>query len=89
LGPNSLTVAVATHSQLEEFVLCAKHYRTVIIYDAAYANFIRKSGLPYTIYEINDAKVCVIEINSFSKIAGFTHEHLDCTIVPKTLIFED
>ncbi|MFP6581956.1 MAG: aminotransferase class I/II-fold pyridoxal phosphate-dependent enzyme, partial [Candidatus Hydrogenedentota bacterium] len=41
------------------------------------------------IYEVEGAKDCAIEINSFSKEAGFTGVRLGWTVVPQSLIGED
>lgn len=88
-SPNNPTGTVATHAQLTRFVDYARQHRAVIIFDAAYAAFISDDGLPRTIYEIDGAKECAIEINSFSKEAGFTGVRLGWTIVPKACICQD
>lgn len=88
-SPNNPTGAVATKEQLQQFVEYAHAHNAVIIYDAAYSAFIRDSRYPHSIYEIEGGRTCAIEINSFSKIAGFTGVRLGWTIVPKTLILED
>ena len=59
----------------------------LIIFDAAYAEFIRDPSLPKTIFEIDKADQCCIEVNSFSKPAGFTGVRLGWSIVPKSLKF--
>ena len=66
------TGAVASRSQLAAFVDYARAHKAVIIFDAAYSAFIRDPALPHSIYEVPGAKSCAIEINSFSKSAGFT-----------------
>ena len=63
--------------------------KAIIIFDAAYAEYISDESLPRTIYEIDGAKECAIEINSFSKTAGFTGVRLGWTTVPKALVAED
>lgn len=88
-SPNNPTGAVATKKQLKEFVDYAIKNKTVIIYDAAYSEYIRDKTLPKSIYEIAGAKKCAIEIQSFSKSAGFTGVRLGWTIVPKDLSIED
>jgi len=88
-SPNNPTGAVATREQLKTFVDYAAANKAVIIFDAAYAAFIKDSSLPRSIYEIEGAKTCAIEINSFSKWAGFTGVRLGWTIVPKALITEN
>jgi len=84
-NPNNPTGAVATRSQLEEFVSSAFENCSVIIYDAAYADYILDKSLPQSIYEIPHAKDCCIEVRSFSKSAGFTGVRLGWTVVPSEL----
>ncbi len=81
-SPNNPTGAVATRSQLKEFVEYANENEAVIIFDAAYSEFISDKNLPKSIYEIEGARDCSIEIQSFSKMAGFTGVRLGWTIVP-------
>ena len=88
-SPNNPTGNVATYAQLAEFINYALKHKSVIIFDAAYSEFIRDQNLPHSIYEIENAKKCAIEIHSFSKIAGFTGVRLGWTIVPKDLVLED
>lgn len=87
--PNNPTGAVATKEQLKKFVDYARENKAIIIFDAAYSAFISNPELPKSIYEISGAKECAIEINSFSKIAGFTGIRLGWTIMPKELVCED
>ena len=88
-SPNNPTGTVATKEQLKKYVDYARANKAVIIYDAAYASYIVDPELPRTIFEIEGAKECAIEINSFSKMAGFTGVRLGWTIVPHDLICED
>jgi LL-diaminopimelate aminotransferase len=88
-SPNNPTGVVATHEQLARFVTYAQRNKAVIIFDAAYASYIQDSNLPRSIYEVDGAKDCAIEINSFSKEAGFTGVRLGWSIVPKQLVVED
>ncbi len=87
-SPNNPTGAVATHAQLKTFVDYARQHDAVIIFDAAYAAFISDDSLPRSIYEIEGAETCAIEISSFSKLAGFTGVRLGWTIVPHKLRVE-
>jgi LL-diaminopimelate aminotransferase len=87
-SPNNPTGAVATRKQLKAFVDYALKNKAVIIFDAAYAEYISDRSLPKSIYEISGAKKCAIEINSFSKWAGFTGVRLGWTIVPVDLVAE-
>jgi len=88
-SPNNPTGAVATFKQLEELVATARKNRSILIFDAAYAAYIRNPKLPKSIYEINGAKECAVEINSFSKLAGFTGIRLGWTVVPEALKYEN
>ncbi len=87
--PNNPTGAVATRDELKSFVDYALENKAVIIFDAAYSDYIRTDGIPHSIYEIEGAKECAIEISSFSKYAGFTGVRLGWSIVPRTLVTED
>ncbi len=87
-SPNNPTGTVATKEQLKKFVDYARDNDAVIIFDAAYAAFISDDSLPRSIYEIDGAETCAIEINSFSKLAGFTGVRLGWTIVPHRLMVE-
>ena len=88
-SPNNPTGAVATKEQLKKLVDFANKNGCIIIFDGAYREFIRDSELPKTIFEIEGARTCAIEINSFSKPAGFTGVRLGWSIVPNDLKFAD
>lgn len=84
-SPNNPTGAVINYDQLKSFVDFARDYESVIIFDAAYSEFIKDPNLPRSIYEVEGAKDCAVEIQSFSKSAGFTGVRLGWTVVPKKL----
>lgn len=88
-SPNNPTGAVATKKQLKAFVDYALKNKAVIIFDAAYGEYINDAGLPKSIYEVPGAKKCAIEINSFSKWSGFTGVRLGWTVVPMDLVVEE
>ena len=88
-SPNNPTGAVATKGQLAAFVAYAREHQAVIIFDAAYAAYIADPDLPRSIYQVDGAKDCAIEISSFSKEAGFTGVRLGWATVPKALACED
>ena len=81
-SPNNPTGAVASHAELARWVAWAREHDAVIIYDAAYDAFIQDPSLPRSIYEIEGAKDCAIEMRSFSKRAGFTGVRCAYTVVP-------
>lgn len=88
-SPNNPTGAAATKEQLTKLVAWAKERGSIIVFDAAYAPFIRSEDVPKSIYEIPGAEEVAIEVNSLSKYAGFTGVRLGWTIVPKALKFAD
>ncbi|NGX55095.1 MAG: LL-diaminopimelate aminotransferase [Chlamydiae bacterium] len=88
-SPNNPTGVAATKEQLKELVSFAKSRCAVIIFDSAYAGFIRDPSLPRSIYEIEGAEECAIEVSSFSKLIGFTGVRLGWSVVPKALKYEN
>lgn len=88
-SPNNPTGAVNTKDELKELVDWAIRHKTILVFDAAYNHFIKDPSLPKSIYEIEGARKCAIEVNSFSKMAGFTGIRLSWTTVPKELTFDD
>ena len=85
-SPNNPTGAVFTKEKLEKWVEYAVKNGSVILFDAAYEAFIEEDNIPHSIYEIEGAKTCAIEICSLSKTAGFTGTRVGYTVVPKALI---
>ncbi len=84
-SPNNPTGAVYSRAGLKEWVDHANKNGSVILFDAAYEAFIEDPDLPRSIFEIEGAKSCAIEICSLSKTAGFTGTRLGYTIIPKQL----
>lgn len=83
--PNNPTGAVATHAQLRGWVDYACQNGSILLYDAAYGDYIQDPNIPRSIYEIDGARECAIEFRSFSKSGGFTGVRCAWTVVPKTL----
>lgn len=84
-SPNNPTGAVYTHAELQEWVDYANKCGALILFDAAYESFVSDPTLPRSIFEIEGARTCAIEFNSFSKIAGFTGTRCGYTVVPVEL----
>lgn len=84
-SPNNPTGAVFGREQLKNWVDFANRNASVILFDAAYEAFIEDNALPHSIFEIEGAKECAIEICSLSKTAGFTGTRLGYTVIPKEL----
>jgi LL-diaminopimelate aminotransferase len=88
-SPNNPTGAVASKAQLKQLVDFARKNHSIIIYDAAYAEYISDPSLPRSIFEIEGAREVALEVNSFSKPIGFTGVRLGWTVIPKELKYED
>ncbi|MBO6159051.1 MAG: LL-diaminopimelate aminotransferase [Firmicutes bacterium] len=84
-SPNNPTGAVFSKDQLRRWVDFANKNGSVILFDAAYEAFIEDDSLPHSIFEIEGAETCAIEICSLSKTAGFTGTRLGYTVIPKSL----
>lgn len=87
-NPNNPTGKALTFEELEAVVRCAEKNRFLIIYDGAYAAYIQDpTRYPSSIYAIEGAERVAIEVNSFSKLAGFTGVRLGWSVIPKALTF--
>ncbi|MBR5387879.1 MAG: LL-diaminopimelate aminotransferase [Clostridia bacterium] len=84
-SPNNPTGAVFTKEKLKKWVDFANRNGSVILFDAAYEAFIEEDNIPHSIFEIDGALTCAIEICSLSKTAGFTGTRLGYTVIPKAL----
>ena len=84
-SPNNPTGAVYTKEKLQEWVDYANRKGAVILFDAAYEAFIEDETLPHSIFELDGARTCAIEICSLSKTAGFTGTRLGYTVIPEDL----
>jgi LL-diaminopimelate aminotransferase len=85
-SPNNPTGSVYNKEQLKEWVDYALKNEAIIIFDAAYEAFITDSSLPRSIFEIEGAKKCAIEMCSLSKTAGFTGVRCGYTVIPEELV---
>ena len=72
--------------QLQAWIDFANENGAVILFDAAYEIFVEDKDLPHSIYELDGADKCAIEICSLSKTAGFTGTRLGYTVVPRRLV---
>lgn len=84
-SPNNPTGSVYTKAQLKEWVDYALENEAVIIFDSAYEAFISDPELPRSIFAVEGAKKCAIEMCSLSKTAGFTGTRCGYTVIPDEL----
>ena len=85
-SPNNPTGAAYNRDQLAAWVAYARERGAVILFDAAYEAFAGEAGIPRSIYEIEGARECAIEVGSLSKMAGFTGVRCGWTLVPPELV---
>ncbi|MEZ5314610.1 MAG: LL-diaminopimelate aminotransferase [Chlamydiales bacterium] len=88
-SPNNPTGSVISFAKLKKWIQKAKENHAFIIFDAAYAGFIRDHSLPRSIYEIEGADQVAIEVSSFSKFIGFTGVRLGWSVIPYQLKYRD
>jgi LL-diaminopimelate aminotransferase len=84
--PNNPTGAVASRQQLQDWVTYAREHDAILLFDAAYEAYISEVDIPHSIFEIDGARECAIELRSFSKTGGFTGVRCGFTVMPKTLL---
>lgn len=84
-SPNNPTGATYNKEQLGLWVKYAKESGSLIIFDSAYESFIN-GDYPHSIYAVEGARECAVEICSFSKMAGFTGTRCSWTVFPKELV---
>ena len=84
-SPNNPTGAVFNREALQAWVDYANQINALILFDAAYEAFIEEEEIPHSIFEINGARNCAIEICSLSKTAGFTGTRCGYTVIPKDI----
>lgn len=85
-SPANPTGVAFNRAELKAWVDYALANNAVIVYDSAYCAYITDSEVPHSIYEIEGARNCAIEVRSFSKTAGFTGLRCGYTVVPKSLM---
>jgi len=82
-SPANPTARTMTMKELQEWVDYAIKTNSIILFDAAYQAFALEG--PRSIYEIEGAKECAIEIGSLSKSASFGGLRFGWSIVPAQL----
>lgn len=83
-SPNNPTGAIYRRDALKKWIDFANETGSLIIFDSAYEAFI-SGDYPHSVYEIEGAKTCAVEICSFSKTAGFTGTRCAWSVFPDEL----
>lgn len=84
-SPNNPTGSAYTKEQLKVWIDYAMKNNAIIIYDAAYEAFITDEAIPRSIFAVEGARKCAIEMCSLSKTAGFTGMRCGYTVIPNEL----
>ncbi len=84
-SPNNPTGAVYSHAQLKRWVEFAGRHGAILLFDAAYEAYVT-GNFPRSVYEVEGARECAIEVSSFSKAAGFTGVRCGYTVIPNELV---
>lgn len=87
-SPNNPTGSAYTYDQLKRWIDYALKNEAVIIYDSAYEAFITDKNIPRSIYAVENAEYCAIEMCSLSKTAGFTGMRCGYTVIPEQLVMK-
>ena len=80
-SPNNPTGAAYSKEQLAKWVEYANGKGAIILYDAAYEAFVSDDSLARSIFQVEGARTCAIEICSLSKMAGFTGMRCGYTVI--------
>ncbi len=85
-SPNNPSGTAINRSQLSAFVHYALENNALIIIDSVYTFFRRDNSIPLSIYEIEGAEQCAIEIGSFSKFANLAGIRIGWNVIPNNLL---
>jgi LL-diaminopimelate aminotransferase len=88
-SPANPTGVAFNRDELKAWVDYALANDAVIVYDSAYCAYVSTPGVVKSIYEIEGATKCAIEVRSFSKTAGFTGLRCGYTVVPAAVTGTD
>ena len=84
-NPNNPTGTAMNRSELKKWVDYAIENHSIIVYDGVYSEFITEPDIPRSIYEIKGAKKVVVEVRTYSKLAGFTGLRCGYAVFPNEL----
>jgi aspartate/methionine/tyrosine aminotransferase len=85
MNPNNPIGVSVTRDSMERLVQAAAESHTLLILDNAYSCFISKEN-SYNVYDIPRALECVIEVNTFSKLAGLAAMRVGWITVPENTL---
>lgn len=88
-SPHPVTGAVLTREKLQKWVDFANDCGAVIFYDASLSEYIEEDGFPHSIYEIEGAKDCAIQVFSFETGYGVKELKIAYVVIPYGLTREN
>ena len=84
-SPSPVTGAPISREKLQKWVDFANECGGIIFYDASLSPYIGQKDFPRSIYEIEGARSCAIEVFSFEKGYGVKELKIAYVIIPATL----
>jgi len=84
-SPSPITGAALTREVLKKWVDYAVQNGSILFYDASLSEYIESDEYPRSIYEIEGAKECAIELFSFETGYGVRELKIAYVIIPATL----
>ncbi len=88
-SPSPVTGVALTRENLKKWVDFANENQSIIFYDASLSEYLEGEEYPRSIYEIEGAKNCAIEVFSFEKGYGVKELKIAYVIIPASLIREE
>lgn len=84
-SPNPVTGAPMTREKLQKWVDHANENGSILFYDASLSPYLSGKDLPRSVYEIEGARSCAIQIFSFEKGYGVKELKIAYVIIPANL----
>lgn len=81
-SPNPVTGVAMTREQMQTWVDWANENGSIIIHDASLSEYIQNEDFPRSIYQIEGARDCAIELFSFEKGYGVRELKIAYAIIP-------
>lgn len=84
-SPNPVTGAAMDRALLQKWVDWAVENEAVILYDSSLSEYLDEEKYPHSIYEIEGAKECAVELFSFENGYGVRELKIAYLVIPTTL----
>ncbi|MBE6713356.1 MAG: aminotransferase class I/II-fold pyridoxal phosphate-dependent enzyme [Ruminococcaceae bacterium] len=84
-SPSPVTGAPITREKLQKWVDYANENGSILFYDASLSPYLGEKDYPRSVYEIEGARSCAIQIFSFEKGYGVKELKIAYVIIPATL----